>query len=395
MSTEAFMKGLFSAIFSLTFSYAVFSRCENDANRDSAYAKGQRYLPLVSGAILPSMLLALVVFGLVFRGTLPVAHMLLTMCLSIFPHICLYYAVLMLLLPFLRRHISARACAMLWMIPNYLYLTSLNYMKTAEPLAVIQTSGQWIWVVLGVWFAGFALVLLWKIVSHLIFRREILKDARPVLDKDVLALWWEEVDAARIKKATFVLVTSPAVSSPLTVGLFRRFTKVVLPERPYTPDELRLIFRHEIVHIGREDSSSKFFLAFCTAMCWFNPLMWIAMRKSADDMELSCDETVLLNSDEETRRQYAGLLLSTAGDGRGFTTCLSAAASSMRYRLKSIVAPRRRGSGAIAVGLVFFVLCMTCGHVALAYGAGSGRELLFQGKDSSWFDLESISLTCT
>ena len=55
-------------------------------------------------------------------------------------------------------------------------------------------------------------------------------------------------------------------------------------------EELKLILKHEIVHIAREDSWSKFFLVFCTAMYWFNPLMWYAMKKSAEDMELSCDD---------------------------------------------------------------------------------------------------------
>lgn len=69
------------------------------------------------------------------------------------------------------------------------------------------------------------------------------------------------------------------------------------------------------------------------ALCWFNPLMWIATRKASDDLELSCDEIVLENMDEGMRRQYAELLLDTAGQAGGFTICLSAAAETMRYRL--------------------------------------------------------------
>ena len=81
--------------------------------------------------------------------------------------------------------------------------------------------------------------------------------------------------------------------------------RVVLPLRAYTPDELHLIFRHEMIHICRGDSVSKFFLTFCTALCWFNPLMWRAMRNSAEDMELSCDESVLQEADSATRRESA------------------------------------------------------------------------------------------
>ena len=349
-------------------------------------------MPYLPSVVLPVVILCLAVLGFIFYGAVPTTQMILSMCFDIFLHISLYYAVLMLLLPLIRRYISARACAMLWLIPNYLYLTQQNYMKVPEPLVVIRAPDKWVWFLFGVWFTGFVSVLLCKIVSHLWFRKQVLKEAYPMTDRAALELWNQVIKESGIKKPKFQLVISPSIPSPLTVGLFRRSLKVVLPERKYSHAELKLIFTHESIHIAREDSWSKFFLMFCTAMCWFNPLMWVAMRKSADDLELSCDETALLGADAEVRRQYADLLLSTAGDGRGFTTCLSAAASSMRYRLKSVVSPRKRRSGAIIVGLTFFILCMTCGYVALAYGGHTGEEVLFQYQDHSQFQLRNISL---
>lgn len=88
-------------------------------------------------------------------------------------------------------------------------------------------------------------------------------------DPAVLAVWQAEVDRAREKKPKFRLVTSPQASTPITIGLFFKSVRVVLPQRHYTPEELKLIFRHELVHIGREDAWNKFFVAFCIAMCWF------------------------------------------------------------------------------------------------------------------------------
>lgn len=391
MSSDLIIKGFFSAVFSLILAYAVFSNHEKENGPERPPEDKQRYSPLIPGMLLPACLLALLVLGVVFEGTALTVQMTLSMCFGIFLHISLYYAVLMLALPFFRRHISARACAMLWMIPNYLYITMQSYMAVPEPLAVLRLSGGWVRVLSGIWLTGFTAVLLWKTVSHLRFRKQILAGAYAVTDPAVLELWRQEVRAAGMKKPKFRLVVSAKVSSPLTIGLFRRSLRVVLPERPYSPEELRLIFRHELIHIGREDSSSKFFLMFCTAMCWFNPLMWIAMRKSADDLELSCDETVLLDADGDTRRQYAGLLLDAAGDERGFTTCLSAGAAAMRYRMRAIVKPPRRHSGALVIGLVFFALCMTGGYVTLSYGGSTGEDVLFRHQDHSLFQLRSIS----
>lgn len=188
------------------------------------------------------------------------------------------------------------------------------------------------------------------------------------------------------------LVHSDAVNTPLSIGIFKRSVCVVLPFRDYSEQELSLIFRHELIHICRKDAASKFFFAFCCAMCWFNPLMWKAMRKSADDMELSCDETVLLGCSEGDRLLYAELLLRTAGDERGFTSCLSATANALRYRLGRIMKPGRKKSGALIVGLTFFILCMSCGYVSLAYKSTTGYEAVFAGNPDA-FSLRDVTET--
>lgn len=392
MTTDLLIKGLFAAIIGGMFSWIVFSRYDAEIGEENGTTDQQRYLPYVPGMVLPLFLAVLVGLTLFYDGGKAAAQMTLSFCFGIFLHISVYYVLLMAVLPLLRRHFSARACATLWMIPNYLYITEQSYMELPMPLFVIQTQGRWIWILFGVWLVGFVGVLGWKLLSHLVFRWRILRNAVAVSDPEVLSIWNSELENANFKKPRFQLVVSPQVSTPLSVGLFQRRIRVVLPDRSYSKEELALIFRHEIVHIGREDSWSKFFLVFCTAMCWFNPLMWIAMRKSADDLELSCDETVLVGCQEDTRHQYANLLLKTAGDERGFTTCLSATASAMRYRLKNVVKPPKKHSGALLVGLVFFALCMSCGYVALAYSPSTGAEVIYQSRDLSAFHLRHIEL---
>lgn len=392
MSQEIFMRGLFSGLMALAFAWVVFSRYDDEIGTEVSENERQKYLPYIPGTLLPGFLIAITILSTCYYGISGAARMTLSTCFAIFLHISGYYLVLLLILPLLRKVMSARACAMLWLVPNYLYVIHQSYMKLPSPLIVIKATGNITWILFGIWLIGFAVVLLWKIVEHLVFRHHVLRDARPVTDPDVLSVWTEIIEDAKFKRPKFQLVTSPNVSTPLTIGLNRRSTRVVLPEKKYRQEDLALILRHEIVHIGREDAWNKFFMVFCAAMCWFNPLMWIAMRKSADDMELSCDETVLLGADDATRKQYAFLLLDTAGDERGFTTCLSATANAMRYRLQNITKPVKRRSGALIVGAVFFILCMTSGYVALAYDGGSGAQLIYQCGDYSSYVIRSVSL---
>lgn len=300
----------------------------------------------------------------------------------------------MILLPLARKYINARTCSFLWLLPSYLYyLINQNRNNSMpRPSFIIHAPKKLVQIVFVIWMIGFMGVLIWKIIGHFRFRRRILKNAVAVNDEKILNLLTWEIKRARLENSDFELVISPKAITPLSVGLFKATTVVVLPERNYNEDELTLIFRHEIIHIARRDAWMKFFMTFCTAMCWFNPLMWLAMRKSADDMELSCDETVLLDSDEETRRRYAKLILQTAGDERGFTTCLSASASALRYRLKSIMTPQNRFTGAVLIGIVFFVLCISCGHIALAYEVSTGAEIIYHSEDFEQYSLKEVSI---
>lgn len=376
MTAEVLMKGFWTLMFSALFVWIIY-------DRDSAsgvYGRRRRYLPYISGGLLQGYMLGDLICAFIFADAEIVMGKILSFVFGMFFHICLYYLLLIPALPFLRRNISARACAMLWMLPGYLYLTQMRYMRLPRPYWVIEAPFILVRILLAVWLIGFLTVLCWKILSHLTFRARILRDASPVTDQAVLAAWHREAEAARFRKPKFKPVVSPCIRTPLSVGLFPWSIRVVLPERDYTSEELAFIFRHELIHIDRGDSGNKFFLVFCSAMCWFNPLMRMAVRRSFEDLELSCDETVLLDADDDARRRYADLLLKVAGDERGFTTCLSASASALRYRLKSVVVRKEKSSGVLAVGLVFFLLCMSCGYVALTYKESTGAEMIFRSK---------------
>lgn len=362
----------------------------DDRERSEEDAPEQpRYRVYLSNLLLPVFVLIIGPFEFLVDGGEQSFEIMLTILGNVFSHICVYYLLLSLCLPLLRRYVSARICAALWLIPNYLYIFAQKTYELPAPAFVFYLPDGIIYGLAAVWAAGFVGVLGWKIISHFRFRRHILQYAREVEEADVLDIWRREQRRAGYHKKQYELVRSPAVSTPLTIGFFRGTIRVVLPERRYTPEELTLIFRHELVHIGREDAATKFFLVFCTAMCWFNPLMWWAMRKSAEDLELSCDETVLLSADGKTRKQYAELILTTAGDERGFTTCLSATARSLRYRLKHIVTPQKRAAGFLLAGGVLCLLVATCGYITMAYETVPGTEAVFGGNDLSGYVVNS------
>lgn len=344
----------------------------------------------ISPWVLPIMMVLYWLFCVFDYGPVLSNAAMLEFSLQLLVLLSLYFALLLLLLPLLRRTISARACATLWLLPVFLYYNIVVWQRTfVPPLVVLSIPNGLGPVLLGIWLAGAAAVTLWYLISHLRFRRQLLKDARPVEDVDVINLWWDEHRLALVQPH-IRLFTSPAVSSPLTIGLFGRTMCTVLPQRDYTLDQYRLIFRHELRHVQRWDISTKCFYLFCKALCWFNPLMWIAIRKASSDLELSCDEMVVYGAEDHTRREYACLLLETAGDERGLTTCLSASASSLRRRLKGVMGPQERSSGALLLGLMMATLVLCSGLVGVSTASGTAGELLFSNQGEISFQSVSV-----
>lgn len=377
----------------LVLTWLVWDRSERELADRAGREEHERprFLPFGGYYYLPMMMLLYPILGVIVGGAQMAVQLTLCALMRVFLELGVYYVLLMAVMPWLRRWVSARVCAMLWLLPDWIYVfVGRLDLPTDGKKIVLHAPGTLVYVLLAVWAVGAVGVMVWKIGSHLAFRRRILKNAVPVTDRQTLHVWEIELERAWIRKCKWKLVQSSAVTTPLSIGLSNRATRVVLPMRAYTQEELSLILRHEIIHISRGDPEAKFFLTFCTAMCWFNPLMWAAMRKSADDFELSCDESVLLDEPQPVRRQYAELLLQTAGDERGFTTCLSATAGALRYRLKAVMKPEKKRTGAILIGLTLFVLAMCSGYVALAYDAQPGAAHIFGGQDLSTVTVDSV-----
>lgn len=393
MSMAMGVRLVLGLIFGGALTWAVWDRSERELADRAGREEHERprFLPFGGYYYLPMMMLLYPILGVIVGGAQMAVQLTLCALMRVFLELGVYYVLLMAVMPWLRRWVSARVCAMLWLLPDWIYaFVGRLDLPTDGKKLVLHAPGTLVYVLLAVWAVGAVGVMVWKIGSHLAFRRRILKNAVPVTDGQTLHVWELELERAWIKKCKWKLVRSEAVTTPLSIGLYNRTTRVVLPMREYTQEELSLVLRHEIIHISRGDPEAKFFLTFCTAMCWFNPLMWAAMRKSADDFELSCDESVLLDEPQPVRRQYAELLLQTAGDERGFTTCLSATAGALRYRLKNIMKPEKKRTGAILIGLTLFVLAMCSGYVALAYGAQPGTQRIFDGQDLSAVTVSSV-----
>lgn len=84
----------------------------------------------------------------------------------------------------------------------------------------------------------------------------------------------------------------------------------VLP--PENDGQLKFALIHEMVHIKRADNLRKMVMLLALCVHWFNPLVWLMYFLFNRDIELSCDEKVILLAGREAKKEYAMALVNLA-----------------------------------------------------------------------------------
>jgi beta-lactamase regulating signal transducer with metallopeptidase domain len=330
-------------------------------------------------------------------GLITILFALLALLALLFPHVyagkffgflpllvlaAVYYAALYGSVPLLRKRFRATGIAALWLVPCILPYNFVSGMTRNRPL---------FWIRLGPAAAGIVRIVLIAygivalalflraVIAHVRYRSDVLKGVCSLTGTEARAVLEEEANAiGAFEKGIPDAMISPAVDVPLAIGFTRKSTVILLPRAGYTPDELRLIFRHELIHIARGDCMAKLDLAFVSAVFWPVPLIRKTAERCAEDLELSCDEIVLRNATEAERRLYARLILSRPAESEGFSTCLSAGAESLKYRLKQVTEPAEKRPGALLVCAALLVMILLFRTVGLSVPGGTGRDLIYE-----------------
>ena len=297
----------------------------------------------------------------------------------------------LLFLDRLRDRYDSKTVYSLWLLPNVLYFVYYWVSATPafRPLFVFTIDhDNLIIIVLLIWLFISGVLFLKSIISHIRFRRKLEENLYALNDEHILELWNRRQDAYEIKERKRIpLFTSPSLSSPVTVGV--RNIILVLPEKKYSDEDLELIFNHELVHIIREDGVTKFYLSLCRAFNFFNPFIYIGTKKCSQDIELACDEIVLLDTDEEKRIKYGDLILSSIQETQGFTSCLSADAQSLKYRLTNVIHPKEKKNGKILLSVcTLLVLLIPSLLFGTAYNRQRAGDLFFNGN----IDYENMTI---
>lgn len=140
-------------------------------------------------------------------------------------------------------------------------------------------------------------------------------------------------DATRLRDNIYL---SDKIISPAVYGI--RKPRIVLPVS-YQDRDMELIILHEKTHIRRADNLWRMLAFVIVAAHWFDPLCWVFLRLFLADLELACDECVLVTIGDERAKEYAMSLLESKRSATVFVSAFGGA--KIRTRIEHILSFRK------------------------------------------------------
>ncbi len=195
---------------------------------------------------------------------------------------------------------------------------------------------QWMSVLSIVWMVGVSCLLLYTAFSYIRLRQKI-------------------ITAIPLQKRVY---QSENISSPFVMGIIN--PKIYLPFH-VGESELDYVIAHEQAHIMRKDHWWKPLGFLLLSIYWFNPMMWLAYVLLCRDIELACDEKVIIKMDSEQRADYTQALLSCSAKHHSIAVCpLAFGEVGVKIRVKTILHYRKPGFWIILITAVVCVGIVVC-----------------------------------
>ena len=221
----------------------------------------------------------------------------------------------------------------------------------------------WIGAAAVIWLLGSICIFGMHMYGFFHYKIEVMKEG--VLIKDVqINRQVQEISQELGLRRKITLIYFEKAGSPMAVGFLHPL--LILPDETYSSRELYYILKHELVHLKRRDAYFKLLLVIVNALHWLNPIVRIMCRNAVIDLELSCDEAVVKDTDLAGRKEYTQALLSAI-----HKQCLKKSSLStqfyggkqiMKKRFENILIKTKKKSG-ISVFICFAVFTTLLGSL--------------------------------
>ncbi len=203
----------------------------------------------------------------------------------------------------------------------------------------------------------------WQLAVYCRYRRCSKLWNKACQDERAYAAYEVLCESMNIKNPP-ILLTNRKNKSPMLIGFLK--PKLLLPEIEYSEEDYRVMFSHELHHYKRHDLWYKLLILTARCVHWFNPLVYVMMREAENDLEITCDEAVVRNFNNEDRAFYCETILRILCKGKERYTLLSTGFNSgkkvLQRRFEAVLNEKSRKG--LVLGAVSIVLMIVlCGFV--------------------------------
>ena len=153
------------------------------------------------------------------------------------------------------------------------------------------------WTIIGVWIAGVVILSIRALVVQKNFKKYLFANGDYATDEE-RALFSEVAREVLGNDKNVSLRKTDAIDRTVVIGLIHQ--TVLIPDKAYTSDELRMIFCHECMHIKDKDLWVKLLVQIYCCIFWWNPFAYLLKKDLDLTLEMKCDlNTTKAFSDEE------------------------------------------------------------------------------------------------
>lgn len=171
------------------------------------------------------------------------------------------------------------------------------------------------------------------------------------------------------------------IKTAFVFGLIK--PKIYLPNN-LSEIEAAYILKHEQTHIKRFDHIIKFLAFLIVSIHWFNPLVWLSFYLMGEDMELSCDESVIKEMGYEIKKDYSNSLLSLSTGKRIVGgSPIAFGENNTKGRIKNILNYKKPKFWVIVV-LILIIIALAVGLLSNPPGNGNDDNANATVEDYAW-----------
>ena len=214
-------------------------------------------------------------------------------------------------------------------------------------------------LILFIWLLGVFLTLAYQIAVYLSFKRFVRRWSSTEIDPSVILAFHDEALNMGIVEP-IKLASCNGISTPILIGLFK--PSLLLPSSLPELEDLKFIFRHELIHYRRHDLWYKLSLLIIKSIYWFNPAVYLMATQANKDIEIICDSLTVSGMDLSLRKQYSEIILSVALDPHirqsQLTTSFTGGRKMLRQRISNILGSAKKSGTAIfiAIGIIIITI---------------------------------------